>query len=309
ATTESPPRARGRAGPPDGGGVPHRQRAGPPRRIRHGHGSRGLRRPGARPHPGERNGERGGKDEDARGSRQCRAVPARPAVPRAAPAHQPRAALRARSRRRARPADRRRAQANQGGRGLIAGVALVAKPAGPTSHDVVDQVRRALATRRVGHLGTLDPFAAGLPDVRFRATVSGGTYLRSLARDVGEELRCGAHLAVLVRTQVGPFRLDDAVAPEALTIGHLRDPATLVAGLPRRELDEAGRAAVIHGRPVSAGEGEGEGGRVALFADGPLVAVAEPEGELPEARAGVAGGRVTWSWCDGWRGKTGSRWM
>src|SRR3989449_3721184 len=50
----------------------------------------------------------------------------------------------------------------QGGRGLIAGVALVAKPAGPTSHDVVDQVRRALATRRVGHLGTLDPFAAGL---------------------------------------------------------------------------------------------------------------------------------------------------
>jgi len=278
-------------------------------------------------------------------------------------------------------------------------VALVAKPAGPTSHDVVDQVRRALATRRVGHLGTLDPFAAGLlvvvvgratrlaayavgwakayegvirlgrttstddatgqtatisdawqsldrarveaalarfrgayqqqppaysavqvggerayrrarrgeavtlaprrvevqilelvglelPDVRFRATVSGGTYLRSLARDVGEELRCGAHLAVLVRTQVGPFRLDDAVAPEALTIGHLRDPATLVAGLPRRELDEAGRAAVIHGRPVSAGEGEG--GRVALFADGHLVAVAEREGELLKPHVVVA---------------------
>src|SRR5207244_13340205 len=33
---------------------------------------------------------------------------------------------------------------------------------GPTSHDIVDQVRRALATRRVGHLGTLDPFASGL---------------------------------------------------------------------------------------------------------------------------------------------------
>jgi len=41
-------------------------------------------------------------------------------------------------------------------------VVLVAKPAGPTSHDVVDTVRRALGTTRVGHLGTLDPFAAGL---------------------------------------------------------------------------------------------------------------------------------------------------
>lgn len=39
---------------------------------------------------------------------------------------------------------------------------LVAKPAGPTSHDVVDRARRALGTERIGHLGTLDPFAEGL---------------------------------------------------------------------------------------------------------------------------------------------------
>lgn len=42
------------------------------------------------------------------------------------------------------------------------GVLLVDKPAGPTSHDVVDRARRALRTRRVGHTGTLDPFATGL---------------------------------------------------------------------------------------------------------------------------------------------------
>ncbi len=36
------------------------------------------------------------------------------------------------------------------------------KPAGPTSHDVVAQVRRLLKTRAVGHTGTLDPFATGL---------------------------------------------------------------------------------------------------------------------------------------------------
>jgi len=39
---------------------------------------------------------------------------------------------------------------------------LVDKPAGLTSHDVVQRVRRALATRAVGHTGTLDPFATGL---------------------------------------------------------------------------------------------------------------------------------------------------
>ncbi len=42
------------------------------------------------------------------------------------------------------------------------GVLVVDKPAGPTSHDIVDRARRALHTRRVGHTGTLDPFATGV---------------------------------------------------------------------------------------------------------------------------------------------------
>jgi tRNA pseudouridine55 synthase len=41
-------------------------------------------------------------------------------------------------------------------------VLLVDKPVGPTSHDVVAQARRALRTKRIGHTGTLDPFASGL---------------------------------------------------------------------------------------------------------------------------------------------------
>ena len=44
----------------------------------------------------------------------------------------------------------------------IDGLLLVDKPAGVTSHDIVDVARRALHTRRVGHAGTLDPFATGL---------------------------------------------------------------------------------------------------------------------------------------------------
>lgn len=44
----------------------------------------------------------------------------------------------------------------------MSGLLLVDKPAGITSHDVVSHVRRAAATKRVGHAGTLDPFATGL---------------------------------------------------------------------------------------------------------------------------------------------------
>jgi len=280
-------------------------------------------------------------------------------------------------------------------------VVLVAKPAGPTSHDVVDIVRRALDTNRVGHLGTLDPFAAGLlvlvvgrvtrlasfagawtktyagtirlgtrtatddptgrvvdvsdawrgiaaeqvaaaldrfrgayeqrppdysavqvggerayrrarrghrvelaprrvevfdlsledvtlPDVRFRATVAAGTYLRSLARDVGEALGCGAHLAALTRTAVGPFQLEDAVPPAVVTADLVRDAAPLVAHLPRRDLDEAERDAVMHGRPVHAEGAVDASGPVALFAGGQVVGVAEREGDALRPRVVIA---------------------
>ncbi len=51
------------------------------------------------------------------------------------------------------------------------GLLLIDKPAGPTSHDVVQRVRRVLGMRRVGHSGTLDPLATGLlPIVLGRAT-------------------------------------------------------------------------------------------------------------------------------------------
>lgn len=53
----------------------------------------------------------------------------------------------------------------------IDGVLVVAKPAGPTSHDIIDTVRRLTGVRRVGHGGTLDPFAMGvLPVFMGKAT-------------------------------------------------------------------------------------------------------------------------------------------
>jgi tRNA pseudouridine55 synthase len=146
--------------------------------------------------------------------------------------------------------------------------------------DVVLQPRRVAVTE-------LELVSFALPDVGFRATVSGGTYLRSLARDVGEALGCGAHLAALTRTRIGPFRLADAVAPDQVTPQALRDPALLVADLRRADLSPAERDAVVHGRPVPAGSEMREAGWVALFAGGALVAVAERMDDLLKPRVVV----------------------
>jgi tRNA pseudouridine55 synthase len=53
----------------------------------------------------------------------------------------------------------------------VDGILVANKPPGPTSHDVVALVRRLAGTKRVGHGGTLDPFASGvLPLYLGRAT-------------------------------------------------------------------------------------------------------------------------------------------
>jgi tRNA pseudouridine55 synthase len=48
------------------------------------------------------------------------------------------------------------------------------------------------------------------PEVHFRIVCSKGTYIRSLARDLGEILKTGAYMSSLCRTRIGEFRLDDA---------------------------------------------------------------------------------------------------
>jgi tRNA pseudouridine55 synthase len=50
-----------------------------------------------------------------------------------------------------------------------------------------------------------------LPDVTFRAVCSSGTYVRSLAADLGKVLGVGAHLKALRRTAIGPYRIEDAL--------------------------------------------------------------------------------------------------
>ena len=54
-----------------------------------------------------------------------------------------------------------------------------------------------------------------LPKIRIRVTCGKGTYIRSLARDIGEALQSGAHLTALTRTRVGEYRIEDCINPEA----------------------------------------------------------------------------------------------
>lgn len=88
---------------------------------------------------------------------------------------------------------------------------------------------------------------------------SKGTYIRSLADDLGEALGCGAHLAALRRTATGGFDLSQARTLEALEAmsGEERDacllPAdALVADLPRVDLDAETCPLLLHGREIDA---------------------------------------------------------
>ena len=75
---------------------------------------------------------------------------------------------------------------------------------------VVERVAREVTIHALELLGT------ALPDVTFRVTCSKGTYVRTLAEDIGAALGCGAHLVALRRTGVGALTLDHAVTLEAL---------------------------------------------------------------------------------------------
>jgi tRNA pseudouridine55 synthase len=268
------------------------------------------------------------------------------------------------------------------------GVLLVDKPAGITSHAVVDRARRVIGTRRIGHAGTLDPFATGLlillvsratrllpfldhepkvykarirfgvrtttddlegepmaeapppdqavveraigsltghllqrppafsakhvagvrayaaarrgepialepvgvtvydwsvlhrdgPDLDVEIRCSGGTYVRALARDLGEATGSAAHLAALRRIRSGRFDVCEAVGMDALARGDfdMLPPGAAVGQLPRQALDDLDAKRVRHGQNVTA---QTNGDIAALCHGEELLAVAIRDGE------------------------------
>ncbi|MDY0021787.1 tRNA pseudouridine(55) synthase TruB [Arenimonas caeni] len=97
--------------------------------------------------------------------------------------------------------------------------------------------------------------------LRLAVTCGSGTYIRSLARDLGEALGCGAHIASLRRTWVEPFDQPDmasldqlealaAAGGEAALDARLLPVDAGLARFPALVLDAAGAARVAHGQPV-----------------------------------------------------------
>jgi len=106
----------------------------------------------------------------------------------------------------------------------------------------------------------------------------GGTYIRSIARDLGEKLGCGALLESLVRIWVGPFHLNDALTPEELRAKEisqcLRGMEEAVAHLPRVVIQDSLIKRLLNGQAVPLQPLE------TASPSGIPVAVFDPQGKL-----------------------------
>ncbi|HIP86983.1 MAG TPA: tRNA pseudouridine(55) synthase TruB [Anaerolineales bacterium] len=117
------------------------------------------------------------------------------------------------------------------------------------------------------------------PDLTLEVTCSPGTYIRSLAHDLGQALGCGAHLAGLVRLASGDFRLEDAVPLEELTPERLPEvmlpPDAALRRYPAFHLDQEAARAVRSGRAIAGPPPKGEPLARAYGPDGSFLAVLE----------------------------------
>jgi tRNA pseudouridine55 synthase len=138
------------------------------------------------------------------------------------------------------------------------------------------EVERAAIPVRVEVFDVGEPLAPGVFPID--VTCSSGTYIRSLAADLGAALGGGAHLRALRRLSVGPYGLDEAVALEELGPERLLPPVEALRGRPRVTVDDELAALVRNGRvlddAVLGVAGEGPWG--VLGPDGSLLAVYEP---------------------------------
>jgi tRNA pseudouridine55 synthase len=146
--------------------------------------------------------------------------------------------------------------------------------------------RQGVAVERSPRRVRIDEIEASriaLPEVALRVRCSKGTYIRTLAEDIGEALGCGAHLRALRRTASGPFRVEDAVTLEALDAlpaaerrARLLPLGVLVADLPRAALDAGAEARLRRGQALQI-SGLAEGVVAVVRADGALIGLGRGE--------------------------------
>jgi tRNA pseudouridine55 synthase len=115
---------------------------------------------------------------------------------------------------------------------------------GQRAYELARKGEEAVIKSKTVTIKSFELTRVALPDIDFRVVCSKGTYIRSLARDLGAALGCGAHLTRLVRTRIGEYRLADAWTVAALEA--LRPPRPEAEGparpeRPRRERTKVAR--------------------------------------------------------------------
>ncbi len=102
------------------------------------------------------------------------------------------------------------------------------------------------------HIEKCEVLSYAYPDLRLRVECGSGTYIRSLAHDLGQVLRCGAYLSGLRRTKVGEWSVADAKAPDAITWTDVIPLKEVLKNFPRRELTESDMEELRFGRNIDA---------------------------------------------------------
>ncbi|WP_426059508.1 tRNA pseudouridine(55) synthase TruB [Hymenobacter sp. B1770] len=87
---------------------------------------------------------------------------------------------------------------------------------GKRAYEIARNGQEAEIKSKTVEIKTFELTRIALPEIDFRVVCSKGTYIRSLARDLGVALGCGAHLTRLVRTRIGEYRVEDAFSLEAI---------------------------------------------------------------------------------------------
>jgi tRNA pseudouridine55 synthase len=148
-----------------------------------------------------------------------------------------------------------------------------AKVSGRRAYDLARRGEEVeLQPRRV-RVHAIEVQAYDYPRLDLEVRCGKGTYIRSLARDLGEQLGCGAYVEMLRRMRVGPFEAADGIgldADSAMARGRLLPIEEGLAQLPRITLDSAVVDKLRHGQsvPLNVGQDSDPVREVAVFVEG-----------------------------------------
>ena len=143
------------------------------------------------------------------------------------------------------------------------------KVAGRRAYQLARSGQDVELTARTVRVDSIRILGWSSPELDVEIVCGSGTYIRSIGRDLGSRLGCGAVMSGLVRTRVGPFLLDEATPVESLdpetVFGQMVSPLVAVADLPRQIATPAQLEEIFHGRRVAwSGAIPGDGARVVL---------------------------------------------